>query len=130
MMKYLLILLLTLSANVFAENCPEGSNSPNCSGDYPGYVPTWDDRYSVGCQITQNGSDPVVTNFQFKHGNLDYAQGGTMMVYLQEAVAEWYADIKEAAAGEGVDSRLIPTPGSKMGDLIAIEKFMSGKFDE
>ena len=129
-MKYLLILLLTLSANVFAGSCPEGSNSPNCSGDYPGSVPNWESRHSVGCVMTQNGSDPVVTNFQFKHGSLDYAQGGTMMVYLQEAVAEWYADIKAAAADEGVDSRLIPTPGSTISDLIAIEEVMSGKFDE
>ena len=119
-MKYLLILLLTLSANVFAGECPPGSQSPNCSNDYPGVVPNWASRYSVGCSMTDNETGAV--NYEFRQGNTDYAQGGSMMLYLQQGLEAWYQDVRALVEQDGTaDMRLIPTPDSPLTQFIAIE---------
>jgi hypothetical protein len=118
MMKYLIaILLLSLSGLVMAGDCPPNSNSPNCSNDWPGQVPDWDSRYSVGCTMTDN--ETGATSFEFHHGNADYAQAGSMIVYLQTAMRTWYEDLAALAAESGaVDMRLIPTPDSPLTQII------------
>ena len=122
MTKYLIsILLLSLSGYVIANDCPPNSNSPTCSGDWPGQTPDWDDRYTVGCSMVDNKTGTV--NFEFNHGNADYAQGGSMMVYLQNGMKQWYEDLAALAEEEGTfDMRLIPTPDSPLTQFIQIER--------
>ena len=118
-MKYLLILLLTLSANVFAApSCESNPNNPNCSGDYPGHVPNWDDRYSVTCSMTNSGDATVVA--ESMTGGLDYAQAGSLYAYQVNATRDWYSDLAEMASGE-IDARLLPNPDSPLTQFIQIE---------
>ena len=119
-MKYLLILLLTLSANVFAGECPEGSNSPNCSGDYPGYVPDWDSRWNVTCSMSE--ADTGIVRATSMTGGLDYAQGGSLYAYTVNSVRDWYNDLAELGAASGeIDTRLLPQPDSPLTAIIQIE---------
>jgi len=125
-MKYLIaVILISLSGYVMAnQKCEKNPNNPNCSGDYPGYTPDWDSRYSVGCSMTNN--ETKATSFEFSHGNLDYAEGGSMMVYLQGGIEQWYMDLKDAAEDEGVDARLVPD----LNAATTLKRFISGEFDQ
>ena len=127
MMKYLIsILLLCLSGYVIAGDCPAGSQSPNCSNEWPGHVPNWDSRYSVGCSMTDNETGGV--SFEFHHGDLDYAQGGSLVVYFQTAMKTWYEDLGALAAASGaIDTRLVPVPDSPLTQFIQIEADVSNR---
>ena len=127
-MKYLLILLLTLSANVFARpSCEDNPNNPNCSGDYPGYAPTWDERYAISCEMaTVDGEERA----SFKESGIDYAQAGSLFVAINGAVISWYQQLADTASATGIDARLIPDLNPLVTEMIRIEKVMSGKLDE
>jgi len=118
-MKYLLILLLTLSANVFAGQCPDGSNNPNCK--WPGETPNWDTRHNVTCEMRNVDG---TLNASFTEGGKDYAISGSLFASLAQAYKDWYADLAELA-GDSVDTRLIPTPDSPLTQLILIESDLS-----
>ena len=121
-MKYLIsILLLCLSGYVIAGKCPDGSQSPQCT--YPGYVPTWDTRYSVTCSMTDTDSGTMRASFT--EGGIDYPQAGSLMVKLNGAVISWYENIVEGATGNNVDTRLLPDLTPFTTELIRIEKAMS-----
>ena len=114
-MKYLLILLITLSANVFAGKCPDGSQSPACQ--YPGEAPDFSNRYTVGCTMVYNESG--ATSYNFAHGNFDYAQAGQMMLAFQNAQGAVYAGWVEAIQEDpSADSRLIDWVGRLEADLM------------
>jgi len=125
-MKYLLILLLTLSANVFAGKCQDGSNSPKC--DYPGSEPTWSDRYKVSCKWENTSTGLDIAGITVN--DLDYPQAASLMVGLDVAYLKWYQKLLETMLGEGADARLMPDVSDQLNDIIEIERVMSGKFDE
>ncbi len=120
-MKYLLILLLTLSANVLATpTCETNPNNPNCSGDYPGYTPDWDSRWNVTCSMSE--ADTGIVRATSMTGGLDYAQGGSLYAYTVNSVRDWYNDLAEMVGEQGgIDTRLLPQPDSPLTRFIAIE---------
>ncbi len=112
-----------MSFQAAATNCPPNSSNPNCYPDveYPGYVPDWTQRFTVGCSMVNN--ETGAEQAMFSHGNMDYAQGGSMFVYLNDAVRQWYADLRELAEQGGeIDMRLIPDPDSALSNFIEIER--------
>lgn len=115
-MKYLIsILLLSLSGYVMAGQCPDGSQSPNCT--YPGYGPDWDSRYTVGCQMVDN--ETGATSFTFQHGSLDYAQSGYLMVAFQDAMKAVYEGWQEQMnADPNADANLVDWVGALEADLM------------
>ena len=123
MKALLMLLMLTISGTAFAVECPEGSQNPNCVGGYPGQLPDWSKRYTVECTMTDN--ETGAENAAFKHGNADYAQAGSMMVYLQNGIEQWYEDIRAVAEASGeIDMMLVPDPES------GLTQFLEGNLAE
>ncbi len=116
-MKYImfLIMALMLSASVTAEN-------------YPGHKPNWNSRHTVECSMVNNNTGDI--NYRFTHGFIDYAQAGSLMFFLQQGEAAWYAALRDQAENAGVDMQLFPLTKNQIKELIEIERIMSGKFDE
>jgi len=115
----LMVVLMSVVPQVIAGECPDGSQNPNCQ--YPGAAPNWDQRFTVGCSMTNNDNGEI--NYNFDHGALDYKQAGHLMIVLQTSLLEVYLSYGEEASMQGVDPRLIR-------DLVEIERVMSGRFDE
>jgi hypothetical protein len=107
-MKHLLaLLLISLSGYVVAgPNCDQNPNNPNCSGDYPGSVPSWDDRYSVTCDMSDVNSGALQASFT--EGNLDYLGAGSLMVYLSQGLVAWHQTIIDSVGSAGADTSMMP----------------------
>ena len=66
-----------------------------------------------------------VAKAEFSMGDVDYAQGGTIMIYLQDALADWHNDLAESLKQAGFDMRLVPDFENPLGRLIDIEKMLA-----
>ena len=117
-------MMLFAPSLLMANECPPGSQNPNCSGEYPGSGPDWDQRYTISCDMKNN--ETGATSAYFGHGDLDYALGGSLFVYLNDAVENWYSDLRELAEQSGqVDMKLIPSLDAPLNQIIDIEKLLS-----
>ena len=125
MLKNLIFAVLMMPLVAMAQNCPPNSNNPNCypMSDWPGEAPDWTQRYTISCSMVNNETGAVQS--EMKHGNMDYAQGGSLYVYLNNAVLDWYDDLRKIAQQAGADMRLVPDRDSPLTNLIEIEVELS-----
>lgn len=112
-MKLFVLFLLSLTFTV-----PVQAND-----DYPGQAPNWNQRFSVSCTMSNNRDGTV--SYEFAHRNVDYAQAGSMMVYLQRGMEDWYSDLRALGETQGADTRLIPDTGGA-GSTSALEQLFFG----
>lgn len=125
-MKTLLTLIMLFAPlSLLATECPPDSQNPNCSGDWPGSMPSWEDRYNVTCTMTNAETGEVASSFT--EGSKDYVISGSLMSYLAGAYRDWYSDLRQLAEQHGgVDTSFIPDPESPLTNLlIGIERDLS-----